>query len=102
MQHWIGIEKSPDSTLVVFSRFYSSPLEVEMDLHPVDFRVSELVPLLHCSSCPLAASQGGHFEAARKELMKMLKVGSTTSGSHKWKNSHMQAKMIHESYDARS
>lgn len=69
---------------------------------PSRFRVSELVPLLHCSSCPLAASQGGHFEAARKELMKMLKVGSTTSGSHKWKNSHMQAKMIHGSYDARS
>lgn len=38
MQHWIGIEKSPDSTLVVFSRFYSSPLEVEIDLHSVDFK----------------------------------------------------------------
>lgn len=23
--------------MVVFSRFYSSPLEVEIDLHPVDF-----------------------------------------------------------------
>lgn len=76
MQRWIGIEKSPDSTLVVFSRFYSSSLEVEMDLHPVDFRVSELVPFLHCSRVPLSwETQGGHFEAARKELMKMLKVG---------------------------
>ena len=88
--------------MVVFSRFYSSPLEVEIDLHPVDFEFQSWYPLLHCSSCPLAASQGGHFEAARKELMKMLKVGSTTNGSHKWKNSHMQAKMIHGSYDARS
>ena len=47
----------------------------------------------------LSAAQGGHFEAARKELMKMLKVGSKTMG-HTSGETCISKPMIHGSYDA--
>ena len=96
MQRWIGIEKSPDSTLVVFSRFYSSSLEVEMDLHPVDFRVSELVPLLHCSRVPLSCFSRRTFWGCEERIDEDAQGGKMIHGSYDARNWKSLAKISHK------